>query len=149
GDHVHDPVFHERRGLEGILAADARALQTRHPCALELVHVTDVDLFQRRVPLVGEVAAVGDPVLADRAAQQPVDLGIGGPHGRSGEQEQRDEGHGRDHGAPPCRSYGALRGYTTMKLSRLGMVTFGSVCAFISSCSPMMPLRWSRYAVSA
>src|SRR5438876_9634800 len=76
-DHVHDPVLDEGRGLERVLAADARALQARHPGALELLDVRGVDLSQRRIPLVGEVAAVRDPVLARRAPEQPVDLRIG------------------------------------------------------------------------
>ncbi len=45
--------------------------------------------------------------------------------------------------------YFARDGYTTMKLAWFGIFTFGSVCAFISSPSPMMPLRLSRYAVTA
>src|SRR5262245_55715800 len=40
-------------------------------------------------------------------------------------------------------------GYTTMKFDWLGMFTFGNVCAFISSLSPTIPLRLSKYAVSA
>ena len=32
-------------------------------------------------------------------------------------------------------------GYTTMKFGWLGIFTFGRVCAFISSVSPMIPLR--------
>ena len=40
-------------------------------------------------------------------------------------------------------------GYMMMKLSRLGIFTAGSVRAFISSLSPMMPFRCSRYAVTA
>src|SRR6267143_1809771 len=86
-DHVHDPVLDEGRGLERVLAADAGALQARHPGALELLDVAGVDLGQRRVALVGEVAAVGDPVLAHRAPEQLVDLRIGRP-GRSGEQDE-------------------------------------------------------------
>jgi hypothetical protein len=40
-------------------------------------------------------------------------------------------------------------GYTTMKFDWLGIFTFGNVRAFISSFSPMIPLRLSRYAVTA
>ena len=40
-------------------------------------------------------------------------------------------------------------GYTIMKFAWLGIFTFGNVCAFISSFSPMIPLRLSRYAVTA
>ncbi len=47
------------------------------------------------------------------------------------------------------RRYFCLDGYTMMKFARFGIVTFGSVCAFISSFSPMIPLRFSRYAVTA
>ncbi len=36
-----------------------------------------------------------------------------------------------------------------MKFDQLGIVTFGNVWAFISSFSPMIPLRLSRYAVTA
>ena len=36
-----------------------------------------------------------------------------------------------------------------MKLDWFGIFTFGNVCAFISSFSPMIPLRLSRYAVTA
>ena len=43
------------------------------------VVVAGVELLQRGVPLVGQIAAVGDPVLADRALQQLVDFGIGRP----------------------------------------------------------------------
>src|SRR5438132_11521872 len=52
-DHVHDPVLDEVRGLERVLAADAGALQARHPGALELLDVRGVDLGQRRIALVG------------------------------------------------------------------------------------------------
>jgi hypothetical protein len=40
-------------------------------------------------------------------------------------------------------------GKRVMKLSRFGIFTFGSVCAFIASFSPMSLLRASRKAVSA
>ena len=36
-----------------------------------------------------------------------------------------------------------------MKFDWVGIFTFGTVCAFISSLSPMVPLRLSRYAVIA
>ncbi len=35
-----------------------------------------------------------------------------------------------------------------MKFDWLGIFTFGNVCAFISSFSPMIPFRLSRYAVT-
>jgi hypothetical protein len=47
------------------------------------------------------------------------------------------------------RHYLSLVGYMRMKLSRFGMRILGKVCAFISSFSPMIPLRCRRYAVSA
>src|SRR5439155_14511806 len=40
-------------------------------------------------------------------------------------------------------------GYTTMKLSRFGILTFGSVRASITSFSPMIPFSCNRYAVTA
>jgi hypothetical protein len=41
-----------------------------------------------------------------------------------------------------CRGrYLPRDGYTTMKFGWLGIFTFGRVCAFISSVSPMIPLR--------
>ena len=40
-------------------------------------------------------------------------------------------------------------GYTMMKFGWLGIFTLGNVCAFISSFYPMIPLRLSRYAVTA
>ena len=39
-------------------------------------------------------------------------------------------------------------GYTRMKFDWLGIFTFGNVCAFISSFSPMIPFRLSRYVVT-
>src|SRR6185436_14177541 len=38
--------------------------------------------------------------------------------------------------------------YADTKLSRLGIFTFGSVLAFISSFSPITPLRYKMYADS-
>ena len=49
---------------------------------LSLPDIGGVDLLQRRIAIIGEVAAVGNPVLADRASKQAVDLGIGGSGGR-------------------------------------------------------------------
>src|SRR5438034_784100 len=58
-----------------------------------------------------------------------------------------------DAGAPPIirpiQRGAGLIGYTTMKLSRFGIEILGRVCALISSLSPMIPLRRSRYAVTA
>ena len=45
--------------------------------------------------------------------------------------------------------YFSRDGYTTMKFDWFGILTFDKVCAFISSFSPMIPLRLSRYAVTA
>src|SRR5207249_5567073 len=73
-DDVHDAVLHEWRGFERVLPTGPGALEAGHPRALELLDVRRVDLLERGVALVGEVAAVGDPVLADRAPQQAVDL---------------------------------------------------------------------------
>jgi hypothetical protein len=61
-----------------IFAAVAGAFEARHPLAFELLYIARVDLLQRRVALVGQIAAVGHPILADRALQQAVDLRIGG-----------------------------------------------------------------------
>jgi hypothetical protein len=41
------------------------APEAGHPGSLELLHVRGVDLLQRGVPLIGQVTAVGDPILAD------------------------------------------------------------------------------------
>ena len=46
-------------------------------------------------------------------------------------------------------SYGIRSGNRTMKPSRFGMRTFGSVCAFITSVGPMILLSDRMYAVSA
>ena len=90
GDDIHDAVLHERRRLEGIFAAEARALQARHPRALELPDIGGVDLLQRGIAIIGEIAAVRHPVLADRASKQFVDLGIGGPSGRVRDDQQAE-----------------------------------------------------------
>jgi len=65
GDDIHDAVLHQRRRFGRILAAHPRPLQTGHPGALQLLHIVGINLFQRRITLVGQVAAIGDPVLAD------------------------------------------------------------------------------------
>src|SRR5580704_15953102 len=77
---IRDPVFDQRRRLERILAAEPGALEARHPGSSELFDVAGVDLLQRRVAFVGHIAAIRHPVLADRALQQLVDFGIGGPN---------------------------------------------------------------------
>jgi hypothetical protein len=40
-------------------------------------------------------------------------------------------------------------GYARMKLLRFGILTCGSVRAFMTSLSAMIPFRWRRYAVTA
>jgi len=55
----------------------------------------------------------------------------------------------RGNGLRSWETYFPRDGYTTMKFDWLGIFTFGNVCAFISSFSPMIPLRLKRYAVTA
>src|SRR2546425_4604328 len=107
-DHVHDSVLDEGRGLERVLAADARALQARHPGALELLDVRGVDLGQGRIPLVGEVAAVGDPVLAHRAPEQPVDFRIGRRRGDDQQEEEKADRCRRRNPSLTLRPHGCL-----------------------------------------
>ena len=95
GADVHDAVFDERRRLVRIFAAEPGAFEAGHPGSLELLDVGGVDLLQRRIALVGHVAAVGDPVLADRALQQAVDLRIGSLDRHRREKEQA-ESHRHD-----------------------------------------------------
>src|SRR5215469_4425874 len=76
GYYVHDAVFDERRRFERIFTAEPGALKAGHPGPFELLDVACVDLLKGRVTLVGYIAAVSDPVLADRALQQLVNLGV-------------------------------------------------------------------------
>ena len=62
--------------------------------------------------------------------------------GRLGRHYPAHVHRARDH-------YFPCDGYMMMKFDRLGIITFGNVWAFISSFSPMIPLRLSRYAVTA
>src|SRR6266404_5614219 len=72
------------------LAAEPGAFESGHPGAFELLDVARVNLFQCGVALIGQVAAVCDPVFADRALKQPIDLGIGGVHRSRSEQRQAE-----------------------------------------------------------
>ena len=65
-DVVQHAVVEQRLRLAGILRADAR-VQVDAPFGLQVLDVVAVDLRQRRVALVVDVAAVGDPrVLRER-----------------------------------------------------------------------------------
>src|SRR5580704_17048798 len=81
GYHVHDPVFDERRRLRRVLASKPGAFETGHPGTLELLDGGRVDLLQRGVAIIGQVAAVGDPILGDRTLKQVVNLGVRSPDG--------------------------------------------------------------------
>src|SRR6516164_10880077 len=74
GADVHDAVFDERGRLERVFTAKPGALEAGHPGSLELLDVGGVDLLQRRIALVGQIAEVGDPILADWALDEAVDL---------------------------------------------------------------------------
>ena len=60
---VNDAVVDDRLRLGGILTRRARAVQARTPFGLELRDVGAVDARQRRITLVVDVAAVGDPTV--------------------------------------------------------------------------------------
>src|SRR4029450_8388278 len=63
--------------------------------------------------------------------------------------EHGEEVLGSAPGPGRATGYFLRDGYTMMKFEWLGIFTFGNVWAFISSFSPMIPLRLSRYAVTA
>src|ERR1700746_1034950 len=92
GTDIHDPVFDERRRLERIFAAKPGAFEAGHPGSFELLDGRRVDLLQRRIALIGHVATVGNPVFADRALKQAVDLWIGSSDRRSS-RKKKAEGH--------------------------------------------------------
>jgi hypothetical protein len=54
---------------------------------LELLDVGRVDLLQRGVALIGQVASVGNLILADRTLKQTVDLQIRSQDRRRGQQQ--------------------------------------------------------------
>ena len=68
-DDVDDAVVDDRLGLAGILDAHARAIEPRPPDGLELRHVVAIDLRQRRVAAVVQVAAVGQPARGRKDRQ--------------------------------------------------------------------------------
>jgi hypothetical protein len=80
-----------------------------------------------RSAMVGHDARAGGlAVASSRMARR-------GRRPRGGRSRRRRKG---------CRGrYSPRDGYTTMKFGWLGIFTFGRVCAFISSVSPMIPLR--------
>jgi len=81
-----------------------------------------------------------DPFLdhqVRRTASSWIALLINGLHQTSGPSMTLRQCRARDR-------YFPRDGYTTMKFDWLGIFTFGNVWAFISSFSPMIPLRWSR-----
>ena len=55
---VHDPVDHQRRGLEFL-----QRLRLKHPLQLQIFHVRRIDLLERAVALAHVTAGVGQPVL--------------------------------------------------------------------------------------
>src|SRR5262249_40107134 len=84
------------------------AFETGHPAPFELLDIGGVDLLQRRVTLIGHVAAVGHPVLPDRALKQTVDLRIGSPnlcgsrrHQTQSDRRRSDTLHATPHDIPP------------------------------------------------
>src|SRR5215471_1727707 len=101
GADVHDPVFDDRCCLKRVFAAEPGAFEMGDPGALELLDAGRVDLVERGVALVRQIAAVGDPVLADRALQQAVDFRIGSLYRTQQEQaHSRDRCSQRPYGAP-------------------------------------------------
>ena len=150
---------HVRFGL-GVVVEPNRALGAHHPPCAEHGLEHSRRLQDRRVaqsPLwLGDDQLAADQLdgfagLEDAEGDELLVLdpgsaagpGLGRRHGRHriGRLHQRQ-----------CQSahrYFPRDGYTTMKFDWLGIFTFGNVCAFISSFSPMIPLRLSRYAVTA
>ena len=97
GNHIHDAVFDEWSRLERIFATKPGSFEAGHPGSLELLDVTGVDLLQRRIALVGHVAAVGNPVLACRVLKKAVDLLVGSSDRRSPQEQQAESHKNRDH----------------------------------------------------
>src|SRR2546430_17216724 len=62
----------------------------------------------RSIPLVGEVAAVGDPVLAHRAPEQPVDFRIGRRRGDDQQEEEKADRCRRRNPSLTVRPHGCL-----------------------------------------
>ena len=65
---VDDAVDHQRRRLKIELAIRPEAIGLEAPRDLEAIEVARVDLVERRVARVAEIAAVGRPLAARRAA---------------------------------------------------------------------------------
>src|SRR6185503_9663440 len=64
---VDDPARHQRSGFEVELGPRTEVLGLEPPRDLELVEIVRVDLVERGVPGVGEIAAVGRPLPVFRA----------------------------------------------------------------------------------
>ena len=69
GAHVSDAVVHERLRFARILRRDRRASKACPPNAFELAYIGRVDLVERRISLVVEIAAVRRPVIGRRRDQ--------------------------------------------------------------------------------
>src|SRR5262249_15717192 len=60
---VHDAIPDQRRCLERVFGTEPGTFETGHPGPFELLDVGGVDLLQRRIALIGQVAAICHPVL--------------------------------------------------------------------------------------
>src|SRR6185369_6016225 len=67
GGAVEDAVHHQRRGLVVELGTRAERLGLESPGHLELAEVAGVDLIERRVARVSQIAAIRPPLAAGRA----------------------------------------------------------------------------------
>ena len=102
---VHDPLVDDRGRLLGVLRGAAGA-EMRPPDALQLTDVRGVDLVQRRVPLVLDVPAVGEPVAPWKRAELVTrELGRGrdGRRGRPGHPGDVSVGGGATREQEPKR----------------------------------------------
>ena len=62
GDDINDTFVHERLSLSRVLVGHTGPAQSCARNALQVGHVVTVDLVEGGVPLIVDVAAVGDPV---------------------------------------------------------------------------------------
>ena len=62
GGRVHHAVDHERRAFQLVFGARAQVVGLEAPGDFELAEVGRVDLIERRVAVVAQVAGVGRPL---------------------------------------------------------------------------------------
>jgi hypothetical protein len=126
GNRGTGPVSRRRKGTPIALGASkTRAAELRVEQDYWVGRIVSSPV--ERAAMVGHDARAGGlAVASSRMARR-------GRRPRGGRSRRRRKG---------CRGrYSPRDGYTTMKFGWLGIFTFGRVCAFISSVSPMIPLR--------